>query len=58
MKENVFMSVAGVNSHIRITHKKKLSLNIDAGPIIGSFQPHYGPGVDSASDRSKVKQSC
>jgi hypothetical protein len=23
-----------------------------------SFQPHYGPGVDSASNRNEYQQSC
>jgi hypothetical protein len=53
------MSVAGVKKVTLVSCKKKnLSLNtrIDAGPIIGSFRPHYGSGVESASNRNEYQE--
>ena len=31
-------------------------VNIDVGPIIGSFRPHYDPGVDSAANRNEYQE--
>jgi hypothetical protein len=36
--------------------KRNLSLNVDVGPLIGSFRPHYGPGVESASNTQKYQE--
>jgi len=60
------MRVTGVNKVTLVSCKKekkggkkrekKLSLNIDASPIIGSFWPHYGGGFDSASNTQEYQE--